>query len=177
MFSKSISTLFVVLTMTSSLAIADQMGPDGDKFYEEAARFENACAQEPCRAPYSHKVLFDQEDNLNELSEKAKIALNAIAIDQAQVWADTILEGDYYSTGRTRLDQVVAFYKSEVLVGYKIQYSEKAWYTGDCEFDGDQSSLANCQEGRIVEGSYVSPDALTYFSDEERYAEFSSSSL
>ena len=163
--------------MTSSIAIADQMGPGGDKFYEEAAHFENACATDQCQGSYSKKVIYDQDQRINAITPKARTTLKAVAVDQAQVWGDTILEGDYYASGRTRLDRVVAYYKADALVGYKIQYSEKAWYTGDCQFNGKRDSLKSCQEGRIVEGSYVSPDTETYFSDEERYAEFTSSSL
>lgn len=177
MFSKFFLATVAVFTMTSSMALADQMGPNGDKFYEEAAHFENACLIEPCRGPYAKKVIYDQTRRLNGISTQDRSTLKAVAVAQAQVWGDTILEGDYYSTGRTRLDHVTAFYKNETLVGYKIEYSEKAWYTGDCQFDGNRDSLKACKEGRIVEGSYVSPDAQTYFSDEERYAEFSSSSL
>lgn len=157
----------------TSISMADQMGPNGDKFYEEAAHFENACQNDTCKAPYSKEIVYDQKAKLSKLSEPVKGSLRGIAAEQAQVWGDTILEGDYVSTGRTRLDGVVAFFKDGELVGYKIQYSEKAWYTGDCHYDGKRESLKNCKEGRIIEGSYVSSDAQTYFSDEERYAEFS----
>lgn len=162
-----------MFTLTPALSLADQMGPDGDKFYEEAAHFENACITGECQGLYSKKVVYNQKRRINQLSAKERTLLKAVAFDQAQVWGDTILEGDYYSSGRTRLDEVIAFYKVDQLVGYKIQYSEKAWYTGDCAFNGTRASLQGCQEGRIVEGSYVSPDTQTYFSDEERYAEFS----
>ncbi|WP_374075942.1 hypothetical protein [Bdellovibrio bacteriovorus] len=157
----------------ASTSLADQMGPNGDKFYEEAAHYEHACKEEPCKAPYSEQIVYNQKNKLNKLSVETKEVLKKIAVEQAQIWGDTILEGDYHSAGRTRLDSVLAFYKDNQLVGYKIQYSEKAWYTGECEFNGKRESLKDCQEGRIVEGSYVSSDAQTYFSDEERYAEFS----
>lgn len=163
-----------MFTLTSAVAVADQMGPEGDKFYEEAAHFENACMAGECQGIYSKKVVYDQNRRVNKLSEKERTQLKSVAFDQAQVWGDTILEGDYHASGRTRLDQVVAYYKQDSLVGYKIQYSEKAWYTGDCSFNGKRDTLKECKEGRIVEGSYVSPDTQTYFSDEERYAEFSS---
>ncbi|UOF00701.1 hypothetical protein [Bdellovibrio reynosensis] len=171
----SVKTALVALLgiFVTSFSFADQMGPNGDKFYEEAAHFENACNADSCKAPYSKQVVYNQKAKLSKLSEPVKGVLRGIAAEQAQIWGDTILEGDYYSTGRTRLDGVVAYFKNDVLVGYKIQYSEKAWYTGDCGFDGSRETLKNCKEGRIVEGSYVSSDTQTYFSDEERYAEFS----
>jgi hypothetical protein len=110
---------------------------------------------------------------MTKLEAPIQETIKKIAVEQAQAWGDSILEGDYHAGGRTRLDTVVAYYKGKTLVGYKIQYSEKAWYVGSCKFDGTRASLKDCKEGRIVEGSYVSPDQLTYFSDEERHAEFS----
>ncbi|MEK2647010.1 hypothetical protein [Bdellovibrio sp. BCCA] len=171
--SLKIAVLALFGISAASISFADQMGPNGDKFYEEAAHYENACKEEPCKAPYTEQVVYNQKNKFNKLSVETKEVLKKIAVEQAQVWGDTILEGDYHATGRTRLDSVLAFYKGNELVGYKIQYSEKAWYTGDCDFNGSRESLKGCKEGRIVEGSYVSSDAQTYFSDEERYAEFS----
>jgi hypothetical protein len=157
----------------ASLALADAMGPNGDKFYEEAAHFENACRDNACKPPYSSQVIFVQEKNFDKLTPQVKSNLRAIATRQASIWDDTILEGDYLAAGRTRLDYVVAYYKNDNLIGYKISYSEKAWLTTNCGFDGKhRETLKECKEGRIVEGSYVSADMQTYFSDEERYAEF-----
>lgn len=172
MATKFTATLLLGL-FTSSLALADKMGPNGDKFYEEAAHFENACSEELCKAPYSQQVVYNQSSKLNKLSVDTKNVLKSIAFEQAQIWGDTILEGDYHAAGRTRLDLAIAYYKDNQLVGYKISYSQKAWETSECNFDGTKQSLKDCKEGRIIEGSYVSPDAQTYFSDEERYAEFS----
>ncbi|WII72559.1 hypothetical protein QJS83_01575 [Bdellovibrio sp. 22V] len=172
MFLKTTAAALLGLLISSS-ALADQMGPNGDKFYEEAAHYEHACQTEPCKTPYSEVVVYDQKMNINKIEVATKAALKEIAVAQAQIWGDTILEGDYHASGRTRLDSVLAFYKGNALIGFKIQYSEKAWYTGECGFNGKRESLKGCQEGRIVEGSYVSADTQTYFSDEERYAEFS----
>lgn len=160
--------------LIGATSFADEMGPNGDKFYEEAARFENACSQVECAAPYSRKVVYTQASHSPATTPEKTKRLKEIAFDQAQIWGDTILEGDYHSAGRTRLDEVVAYYKYNAVVGYKIKYSEKAWYVGSCDFDGSQESLKGCDEGRIVEGSYVSADTLTYFSDEEKYASFTS---
>lgn len=166
--------LAAVLTVFASLASADEMGPGGDKFYEEAGHFANACVNDVCQAPYSIEVVYSQKSRRTKLDAQMTDAFKKVAFDQAQVWGDTILEGDYYSGGRTRLDTVKAVYKNDQVVGYKIRYSEKAWYTGECGFDGtSKDSLKNCKLGRIVEESYVSTDLRTYFSDEERQAGFS----
>lgn len=159
--------------MTSSLALADKMGPNGDKFYEAAAKFENSCPQGVCKTPYSLQLVYNQSTSYNKMEAAISDSIKSIATDQANGWGDTVFDGNYHVSGRTRLDSVVAYYKGKNLVGYKIQYSEKAWYLDDCKFDGTRESLKGCKEGRIVEGSYVSPDQLTYFSDEERHAEFS----
>lgn len=158
--------------LLSSWALADQMGPNGDKFYEEAARYEHACQTAPCKNNYSHAIVYNQKQRFNQLTPEIRDSLKKVAQDQAQIWGDTILEGDYYAAGRTRLDEVLAFYQGTHLIGYKIKYSEKAWYLGDCEFNGKRESLKGCKEGRIIEGSYVSADHQTFFSDEERYAQF-----
>lgn len=169
-----IKWFFAASLMTSSFAWADRMGQGGDKFYEEAAGFEHACKVAPeCQAPYSRKLVYNQKARYDKMPLDIRNELKRVALAQAQIWGDTILEGDYQAAGRTRLDAVEAFYKNDVIIGYKITYSEKAWYVGNCAFDGTRDSLKSCQEGRISEGSFVSPDAQTYFTDEEKYAKFS----
>ncbi|MBO9665854.1 MAG: hypothetical protein J7501_03470 [Bdellovibrio sp.] len=162
-----------MITVSASFALADHMGPQGDKFYDEAAHFTNACQKSPCQAPYSMKVVYNQKSRLNKMEIEEVNVLKQIAFDQAQVWGDTILEGDFYSAGRTRLDEVKAFYRDERIVGFKIRYSEKAWDTGECAFDGTKASLKGCKLGRIIEESYVSTDFRTFFTDEDRQADFS----
>ncbi|UYL08608.1 hypothetical protein B9G69_016315 [Bdellovibrio sp. SKB1291214] len=170
-----ISKMFLAtaLTLTASLAIADQMGPNGDRFYDEAAHFVNACSQDPCKAPYSAVLVYNQSSRLNKLTQEQTDILRKVAFTQAQIWGDTILEGDFHSAGRTRLDSAVAFFKGNKVVGFKIRYSEKAWNTSECAFDGTKASLKGCVEGRIAEESFVSPDFFTFFTDEDRQADFS----
>ncbi len=163
----------LVLLMSPNLSWADKMGPNGDKFYEAAARFEGACGQQTeCRPPFSRKVLYSQKSRVNKLSDSVRVDLKAVVDYQTQIWGDTILEGDYVASGRPRLDEVIAYYRDSELQGYKMRYSEKAWYTGECAYNGTRASLANCKEGRIAETSYVSPDMETFFSDEEQFAQF-----
>lgn len=168
---KFISAVILSLFI-SQLTQADEMGPQGDKFYEEAGHFFSACSESPCKAPYSAIILFNQQSRLNKLSAAQKEGLQKVAWEQAQIWGDTILEGDYVSAGRTRLDLVTGYYKENVLVGYKIQYSEKAWYTGECDYDGTQAKLKGCPLGRIAESSFVSADLRTFFTVEEKQANF-----
>lgn len=165
------STLFSVLI--STIAWADQMGPEGDKFYEETAHYVHACKNpNGCQTPYRNEVIYNHRKEINRLTPESKEALKKISTEQAQIWGDTILEGDYVADGQTRLDNVFALLKNDQLVGYKILYSEKAWYIGDCEYDGRDESLETCAKGRIVESTFVSPDMQTFFSDEENQADF-----
>jgi hypothetical protein len=171
---KTISSLAIGLIIASaaSVSVADTMGPQGDKFYEEAAHFVNACTTSPCKAPYTSAAVYDVQTRTNQLSPALSKRMTQVAVAQANIWADTILAGDYYADGKTRLDKVTAFYKNNVIAGYKISYSERAWDTSNCQFNGDLSTLKTCAEGRIVEESYVSPDTKTYFSNEEQTAQF-----
>ncbi|WP_413558909.1 hypothetical protein [Bdellovibrio sp. HCB209] len=170
-----ISKLFlaVILTCSASLALADQMGPNGDKFYDEAAHFVNACSSGACKAPYSVVLAYSQKSRINKMDQNHLEILRKVAFTQAQIWGDTILEGDVIASGRTRLDTVTAYLKNNRVVGFKIRYSEKAWDTSDCNYDGSKSSLKTCKVGRIYEESYVSPDYATFFTDEDRQADFS----
>ena len=167
--------IFAVLfgSLTTSLAFADQMGPHGDKFYEEAAHYENFCKDEnSCQGEYRNEVVYSLHDQINKIGFANAEELKKISFDQAQIWGDTILEGDYVSEGQTRLDRALALYKNKDLIGYKVQYSEKGWYTGNCNYDGHEDSLVDCDAGRIIEVSYVSADLQTYFVDENQSATF-----
>lgn len=171
MISKLLIT--VIMSFSASLAFADQMGPNGDKFYDEAAHFVNACATGDCQAPYSTILAYSQKSRINKMNQTHLELLRTVAFTQAQIWGDTILEGDVVASGRTRLDTVVAYLKNNRVVGFKIRYSEKAWNTEDCAYDGSKSSLKTCKVGRIYEESFVSPDYATFFTDEDRQAAFS----
>lgn len=175
--SMKIFVAAVLSVLVSPFAMADKMGPKGDRFYEEAAHFANACSETPCKAPYTSVVLYNKKTRSNKLAAPLAEQLKKVAWEQAQVWGDTILEGDYVSAGRTRLDLVIGFYKNEKLVGYTIQYSEKSWFTGDCNYNGTRDTLKGCKEGRIAESSYVSSDLQTYFTDEDKHADFASEGL
>lgn len=109
----------------------------------------------------------------SQLSEEVISQLQKVAADQAQIWADTILEGDYYADGNTKLDIVYGVYNNNELVGYQIQYSESAWSTANCSFDGENLNLLNsCQKGRISEASFVSLDLKVFSVDDNKLAEF-----
>jgi hypothetical protein len=155
------------------IAYADP-GKDSMKtFQKRIASFQKSCDSR-CHLPFSERRTFDLSDSESSKIDKVtRSGLAQIAYRLAQVWGDTILEGDYYADGTTQLDQVFALYENEILLGYRITYSEHAWYVGDCEFSYDNlESLANCTEGRIRESGFVSPSFEEYFQDENNFAEF-----
>jgi len=165
---KNFLSLFSILTLAfATAAHADAQGAGSNVFQDRVTAYQESCAKE-CQYPFSTRVL--QNSNLGPVAIKH---LKEIAVDQAQIWADTILEGDYHADGDTRLDSVLAIFENGTFLGYKITYSEKAWYVGDCNFsDSNLSTLARCEEGRIHESSFVSPDFNTYFRDETDFADF-----
>lgn len=122
---------------------------------------------------YSESVLYSLDEGTLQLTTPEIDKLQAIAQDLAGIWVDTILEGDYHTAGPTVLEEITAVYKAGQLIGYKIQYAEHAWYTGNCSFDGeDEKSLAGCQEGTIRESSFVSADFTDFTRNLNDLADF-----
>lgn len=172
---KTIITIVVFLsTVLGGNVYADARGPGAEAFYSLIETYRQACVH-GCTDPFTNEDAFDvAQPGQSRLAADVEDSLKFVATSQAQVWADTILEGDYYAEGNTRLDNVTAIYKNNEFIGYKIVYSERAWFTADCNFDGeDESGLIECAEGRIHESTYVSPDFKTYFRDEDALADFS----
>lgn len=102
-------------------------------------------------------------------------ALFAAAFDQAQIWGDTILEGDYAADGKVKLDSIMVIKRGAKVLGYAITYSERAWYVGECTYvRNNPSSLSSCEEGRIQETSFVSDDLKQVEVDQNQFADFRS---
>lgn len=119
-------------------------------------------------------VIFSLKDKVEDpLYNFIRPQIEVASTEQAQVWGDTILEGDYVSDGHTQVDQVVALYKDNVLQNYKFTYSEKAWMISDCDYNiALPESLKSCVSGRIIESSYSSPDFKKIDRDVTEYAQF-----
>lgn len=134
-------------------------------FQDVAVQFSVACVKDECDKPFTKTVV--------EPNPLLKSYFSIIAKKQAQVWGDTILEGDYVAAGDTKLDQVRELKINGSLAGYLITYSETAWNISDCAYDGlHPESLKDCVHGRIVESSYVSLDLREYFYDDSTSAVF-----
>ena len=156
----------VVICGLGSNALASQKGPDAGVFIN---RLENVLS-----SGFSQKqILFDRFGNSGgdstQVSNDQLSVFTLGAKRQANIWADTILGGDYEAAGNTEVDVVEAVLQNNEVVAYHITYSEKAWYTGNCDQEKD---LNACSEGRIVESSYVSPAATTWVEDSSLRAKF-----
>jgi len=163
---------FAILSI-AGMAHADASGPNAKNFEKEIDAYQKAC-KTVCTSPFNEVDVYDIRQPKNTpLDDGTQAKLKQIALEQAQIWGDTILEGDYYSEGNTQVDHVSAIYDKGQFAGYKIIYSERAWYTGECNFSPDKlDTLKACSEGRIHEASFVSPDFQTYFRDDSDLANF-----
>lgn len=102
--------------------------------------------------------------------------LQQIAWDQAQIWGDTILEGDYWADDEVALDLVQAVLRGGVQIAWRITYSSRAFDTSVCtpyeHADDDPTRFDDCIPGRIHESSFVSMDLKSFIRDDEAFAEF-----
>lgn len=164
--------LLMVLGGILPLAQAAGGGTGSIEFQADAQKISELCSERQCPEPYFKETVF-RHRGMDELSPEIKVILKRIAHAQAQIWGDTILEGDYAADGKTRLDRVQELFKSGKRIGYLITYSEKAWDTSECTYDGiHDDTLKDCKPGRIVESSFVSADYRDYFYDERTAAVF-----
>lgn len=167
---------FFALLMTVSLAYqaqADNFFVGYKNFTKLITEYTEKCSN-TCEAPFKEVTLYSATDkNYRFLDNYQMNQLYRVASAQARVWADTILESDYVSSGKTTLDSVMGIFKNGRLVAYKIQYSERAWDVSACDYSYEnESGLENCTEGKIVESSFVSLDFRTYFRDDADLAGF-----
>lgn len=110
------------------------------------------------------------QDLLNRRSEQSDIEillprLNAIANIMTDIWADTILEGNYDIDGLPYLERIEGVYQQGQLAGYRITYSARAWRLGP---NGERA-----EEGRITESAFVTLSLAQFFRDEGAVAAFS----
>lgn len=142
-------------------------------FDERVQLLESACSFDAmqCRGPIEVEFLDVR------LAENRGLmrALKEKAFEQAQIWGDTILEGDYAASADTRLSAAAVYVIRGVVVGYYIRYYEKAaeTYRPECDEtalrDGDASK---CDFGVIAESAFVSHDLKEVSYSERAGAEF-----
>jgi hypothetical protein len=118
--------------------------------------------------------LYNSQEFQN-LPEELLQNLNKVAFDQAQIWGDTILEGEYAADGNTVIDKIVIIKNGDRILGYAVTYSERAWYLGQCNYvPSHPESLQTCKEGRIQETSFVAANLRNAEVDQNQFAEFHS---
>jgi hypothetical protein len=154
--------------ITSAVGAGAQQLTD---FRQEVAKLNQACRDSFCFKPYKIKTIYRGHKGASNRELLSQLGL--IAESQAQVWGDSILEGDYAAKGDTVLDEIKLLYVNAKAFGYLITYSETAWQIGDCNYDGiHDSTLKDCLPGRIIESSYVSMDLAQYYYDEKTMVHF-----
>lgn len=156
-----ISSVFLILLALpfGAVAHADRVGSDS-RPWVEAVR----------KAVRADNVVFELVDPVSNLiAPQVRIRLEDISFDQAQIWADTILEGEYLAESAVRLDSIEMIKAGEVFLGYRITYSSAAYETMDCD---SSSHLESCLAGRIVESTFVSPNLEYWIRDDRHFAEF-----
>ena len=147
------------LTLSAGDAWADKVSPDA-----------RAWAKEVKKAVQSNRVKFDVIDLVqNALSPDEAEQLDVIAEDQAQVWADTILESDYIAENLVQVDLIETVQSGASFLGYRVTYSAKAVDTSECDAARD---LSQCHHGRIVESTFVAPKLSSWIRDDQNYAKF-----
>lgn len=121
---------------------------------------------------------------LKDLTAKEQHELLKAAEYEANVWYDTILEGDYQldSDAKLELTTVQKFYVNNKFIAYRISYAHGAYATGACEveyeneYDDEEAYnkylKENCPYGRIVGAAYVSPGFEIQFRDDDAIEDF-----
>lgn len=125
------------------------------------------------------------EINLKDLTAKERTKLLKIGQEEANIWYDTILEGDYTLDSQADL-KLSSVEKLSTVKGdfaaYRIGISHAAFDTANCETEWDSEVddeaayreylVNNCTAGRIVSAIYVSPDFKFHFRDEDAIEDF-----
>ncbi len=154
---KSLTALSV--TLTSQMAFADNVAGDSRTW-----------AAEVKMAVQSNRAKFVTVDLAqNPLPPDAVEQLDVIAEDQAQVWADTILESDFIAENAVQIDLVETVQTGSSFLGYRVTYSSKAVDTSECDAARD---ISQCNHGRIIESSFVAPRLSSWIRDDQNYAKF-----
>lgn len=148
-------------------------------FYDFTQLVQQSCGnfsvsdEKKCKNNITIKVVYDK--GLKLISSDFFRLLLKISVDQASIWADTILEGDFEAKGDTQVSKISAIIKDGHLMAYRVTYKETAWYTGDpsCRFEyNNYDSFQNCEQGYISESTYVSADLASIYRDENHVADF-----
>ncbi|AFX99981.1 hypothetical protein [Bdellovibrio bacteriovorus] len=170
---KLMTGLLLAVNLISFNAFADKQFVGANKFYDLIEDYKTVCKSAECAKPYRERIIYTNGVRDSFLTKFQFERLERISDKQAFIWMDTVLQGDYHADGKTVLEEVVAIFKGSVVVAYKVDYSQMAWYVGACGWNGETlAGLENCPMGKIHESSYVSPDFKTYIRNDDDIASF-----
>lgn len=126
------------------------------------------------------------ELNMTELTEKERTQLLKAGQEEADIWPDTILEGEYALDSEANLELASVekvFTQKGAFVAYRVGIYHAAFDTGSCETEWDfeyddeaayrEYLVKNCTAGHISSALYVSPDFKHHFRDEDSIEDFS----
>ncbi len=147
--------LILALSVT---ATAEESHPD-QKLKTLISQVKTAWSGDVCSRGFSLERAFEVPV-LNRLQPDVFSALHEKAFDLAQIWGDTILEGDYAADGKTQLEKVDILRLNDEIVAYRIQYSEGGW------------DLAQGLEGRIRESAWTLPNLEASDSEDHQLVVF-----
>lgn len=168
------TALVLIITISSLLTHAFQSQSSQRARQVELAFKASGCIKiENGNCQNGHKVQTFAGQQLQQLPAAIQKALHEIAYHQAQIWGDTILEGDFFANGEVQIQKVKILSHQNKVVGFQLTYFEKAWYTGDCTFNSNRLETLNaCRPGRIFEASFVTHDATEAQVDQNQFAKF-----
>lgn len=132
------------------------------------------CAYDCEGEDFVSQYFYESGSVVQPLSAEVFSALNVVAQNQANVWGDTIYEGPYMASDEVELTSIEGIYYRGQLVMYRITYAQSAWATETCDVDWDEEepSFEDCEEGVIRETSLVSMDFKEYEIDGDKYADY-----
>lgn len=151
--------LLIILQLNLGLAPVAAFAARGslDRFARVVTSIRQNCSLQSCRDGFAIRKVYD--GRRSKLPPATLKALHRAAYGQAQIWGDTILEGDFQANGDTRLDQVHAVYSRDGrLVAYRIVFSETA--------------LSPDGRGRITEAAWINANMSLALPDEAHPATF-----
>ncbi len=160
--------IFILLTAPS---LFSQAARNNNRAEDVAQIFYSSKCHQKCQNGVS--VDQYQKKDLSKLPSQVYKTVERVAYEQAQIWGDTILEGDYAADGKVQIDTVLVIKQNSKVIGYAVTYSERAWFVGDCAYvHRVPSTLISCEEGRIGERSFVSENLVESTVDQNQFADF-----
>jgi hypothetical protein len=168
MKTRSFQTFFV---STLLIALAILLGSAPSEASADLVRNESRPWADSVRAALkTNQLLLGAIDlSTNTLPNGIRAQLLYIAAEQTQIWADTILEGDYVVENDVKIDSVETVQMDGIFLGYRITYSSQAYETSACDA---QVNIAMCTQGRIVESTFAAPELNAWIRDAKHLADF-----